>query len=253
MSIEKPYVPSEAEMEKDEEMAAEVQLDLEQEKRYEKLNQEFNNQVDNLIKKGLPSLAGIDKEEFARIFKPLKEKLKELALREFPENHIPFIIVPREKLLPLEKKFSCVTIDGKKTRSDINSYDLSILRGSTDPQTLAYLIVDVETGKEKMIDRILPTQDINDMVSKLKREGRSPLTAEEGVALVLQYPEVLKDHSIDLAGTIYSGPTKMEVVAFLDIDDYFGGTPYLGKYEIRSRDHVKRSNGGVASCNSRVE
>ncbi|MBI2632842.1 MAG: hypothetical protein HYW78_00420, partial [Parcubacteria group bacterium] len=45
-------------------------------------------------------------------------------------------------------------------------------------------------------------------VERFKQEGRSPLTVDEGIALILQYSLILKDHNIDLAGS-----------RILDIDD----------------------------------
>ena len=87
---------------------------VENREQYEKFEQEFNRQIDNLSKKGFPKLAGMDEKKFSTIFEPLKERLKELSSKEFQEGRIPFVVVPREKFLALEKKIPLMELEGKK-------------------------------------------------------------------------------------------------------------------------------------------
>ena len=186
----------------------------EREGRYEELNKEFNRQVENLVNKGFPKLAGMDEEKFVAIFEPLKEHLKELSSKEFKEGRIPFVIVPGEKLLSLEKKIPLMEVDGEKGFTTFNLLKFKTAEGVKIPESTAYLIVDVENGKV-MLDK-----SPNEAVRQFKKEGRFPLTAEEGVALILQRPEILKDHDMDLSG---SYPVASHV-AFLWLS---GGEPEL--------------------------
>ena len=202
---------------------------------HEQLLKEFDRQIDNLAKKGFPKLAGMDEEEFVSIFEPLKEHLKELSSKEFKEGHIPFVIVPRKKLLSLEKEIPLMEVDGKKGFTTLNLSELKTADGVEIPESLAYLVVDVENGKA-MLGRI-PDEAVN----QFKKEGRSPLTAEEGVALILQHPEILKDNCMGLPGS-RRGDDK---VADLWL---FEGEPRL---------HWSWANSslvrwGSASCGSRV-
>ncbi|MDP2667477.1 MAG: DUF5701 family protein, partial [Nitrosopumilaceae archaeon] len=168
---------------------------VENREQYEKFEQEFNRQVENLLKKGLPKLAGMDEKKAASFFEPLKEQLKELSSKEFKEGRIPFVVVPREKLLALEKKIPLMELEGKKGFTTLDLSEFKTAEGVEIPESMAYLVVDVENGKA-MLGRIP-----DEAVKQFKKEGRSPLTAEEGVALVLQHPEILKDHYMDLPGS----------------------------------------------------
>ena len=100
---------------------------------------------------------------------------------------------------------------------------------------MAYLVVDVENGKA-MLGRIP-----DEAVKQFKKEGRSPLTAEEGVAIILQHPEILKVHYMDLPGSRPGGGR----VAFLWLHE---GKPRLN---VHWADNSP-AEWGSASCGSRV-
>ena len=208
---------------------------VENREQYEKFEQEFNRQIENLSKKGFPKLAGMDEKKFAAIFEPLKEHLKELSSKEFKEGRIPFVVVPREKLLALEKEIPLMELDGKKGFTTLNLSELKTADGVEIPESLAYLVIDVENGK------VMLGKSADEAVKQFKKEGRSPMTAEEGVALILQHPEILKDHYMDLPGSRRGD----DEVAHLWLNE---GEPGLG--------WVWASNSvaewGSASCGSRV-
>ena len=207
---------------------------IENREQFEKFEQEFNRQIENLSKKGFPKLAGMDEKKFSTIFEPLKEQLKELSGKQFKEGRIPFVVVPREKLLALEKEIPLVEVDGKKGFTTLNLSELKTADGVEIPESLAYLVVDVENGKA-MLGRIP-----DEAVKQFKKEGRSPLTAEEGVAIILQHPEILKDHYMDLPGSRH-GDDK---VANLWLNE---GKPKLN-WNWANNSNAKW---GSASCGSR--
>ena len=161
----------------------------------EELEGQFEDQVQRFVDLGFPKAAGISEEAFRSRLEPLREKLEELVGREFPAGHIPFIVVPREKLLALEKEIPLMEVYGKKGFTTLNLSELKTADGVEIPESLAYLALDVENGKA-MLGRIP-----DEAVKQFKKEGRSPLTAEEGVAIILQHPEILKDHYMDLPGS----------------------------------------------------
>ncbi|MEK7659441.1 MAG: DUF5701 family protein, partial [Patescibacteria group bacterium] len=202
---------------------------------HEQLLKEFDRQIENLAKKGFPKLAGVDEEEFTAIFEPLKEHLKELSSKEFKEGHIPFVVVPREKLLALEKKIPLMELEGKKGFTTLNLSEFKTAEGVEIPESMAYLVVDVENGKE-MLDK-----SAYEAVKQFKKESRSPLTSEEGVALILQYPEIIKDHHMDLPGSRHGADN----VAYLWLSE---GKPKL----FWSWAYGSGSRLGSASCGSRV-
>ena len=201
----------------------------------EELEGQFEDQVQRFVDLGFPKAAGISEEVFRSRLEPLREKLEELVGREFPAGHIPFIVVPREKLLALKKEIPLMEVDGKKGFTISNLSELKTADGVEIPESLAYLALDVENGKA-MLGRI-PDK----AVKQFKKEGRSPLTAEEGVAVILQHPEILKDHYMDLPGSRRRG----DEVAFLWLDE---GKPKLNWGWASSSD----AKWGSASCGDRI-
>ncbi|MCC7160163.1 hypothetical protein IT399_00320 [Candidatus Nomurabacteria bacterium] len=170
---------------------------IESKKRYERLVIEFDLQVANLIRKGFVKKAKLNVEEFRNILKTLKEKLIELSLLEFPKGQIPFIIVPREKLLSLKEKIELIELQGRKGSTLLDLSKFKTVEYLEIPETLAYLIVDVGisiTTQEETADNA---------ERQLKEDGRSPITIEEGVALALQYPRILEEHNVIFAGSRY--------------------------------------------------
>ena len=208
---------------------------IENREQFEKFEQEFNRQIENLSKKGFPKLAGMDEKKFSTIFEPLKEQLKELSGKEFKEGRIPFVVVPREKLLALEKEIPLMEVGGKKGFTTLNLSELKTADGVEIPESLAYLVVDVENGKA-ILGRIP-----DEAVKQFKKEGRSPLTAEEGVAIILQHPEILKDHYMDLPGS-RRGDGRVADLWLVE------GKPGLS-WSWASSSHAEW---GSASCGSRV-
>jgi len=207
---------------------------VENREQFEKFEREFNRQIDNLSKKGFPKLAGMDEKKFATIFEPLREQLKELSGKEFKEGRIPFVVVIREKLLATKKEIPLMEVDGKKGFTTLNLSELKTANGVEIPESMAYLVVDVENGK------VMLGKSADEAVKQFKKEGRSPLTAEEGVAIILQHPEILKDHYMDLPGSRHGG----DGVANLWL---FEGRPGLGWSWARD----SRAKWGSASCGSR--
>ncbi len=201
---------------------------------YEKLEKEFNRQVDTLVNKGFPVLTNRKEQEFREIFTPLRKHLIRLAREKFPEDHIPFIIVPSEKLLSLEKKIPLVEVEGGKGYTALDLSELKTAGGIEIPESMAYLIVDVENGKAML------GKSPDNVVKRFKKEKRSPLTAEEGVSLILYYPQILEDHNISLPG---SRPNNGVADLWLS-----GGWPNLS----RSSASYSDARWGSASCLRRI-
>jgi len=210
---------------------------VENREQYEKFEQEFSRQIDNLAKKGFPKLAGMDEKKFATIFEPLKERLKELSGKEFKEGRIPFVVVPRDKLLALEKQMPLVELDGKKGYTGIDDVSefFTTAEGVEIPEAMAYLVVDIENGK------VMLGRSADEAVKQFKKEGRSPLTADEGVAIILQHPEILKDHYMDLAASRHGADGVADVWLH-------EGKPKLDWSSSDGSD----AKWGSASCGSRV-
>jgi len=61
----------------------------------EQLNQEFDRQVGNLLKKDYPKSTKVSEETFLKHILPLKEKLPDLIVPELDleKGYLPFVIV----------------------------------------------------------------------------------------------------------------------------------------------------------------
>ena len=141
----------------------------------------------NLLHKGYPQLARLQPEEFACRIAPLKERLRELPPGG-EEGRIHFVIVVTSALVAAHDSVPMVEL-GRKT--GFTGMEPADLEGFTAvdvelPPEPVYLLIDIDTGGGTL--NVTPDEAIKTIV----HEGRSPLTIEEGVALVTQYPDVLR-------------------------------------------------------------
>ncbi|MFA5831491.1 MAG: hypothetical protein WC878_06705 [Candidatus Paceibacterota bacterium] len=152
---------------------------------YERLEKEFYRQIETFLEKEYlkHTSTGMSEDEFLGIFAPLLRKLPELALREFPAGHIPFVVVVGENVVGIEKKLKDKQLDFLQLHSKI-------------PDWPAYFLVDIESGKT--------------------REGE-PLTFEEAVAVLQQVPNFGRGRKIRARGSVYG-----EEVQYYNAYDHYG-------------------------------
>ncbi len=69
-----------------------------------RLRKELDRQVENLLHKGYPRLAGLSEQEFMKHIKPLKARIGSLTLpgKASTNGHIPFVIVIKNDLVSTE-------------------------------------------------------------------------------------------------------------------------------------------------------
>jgi hypothetical protein len=153
--------------------------------------QEFDRQLENLIERGYAGLAGITNEEFRDLIAPLRSRVHELnALPHAPEDgRIAFVIVIKRQLVASSEALSLVTLKSKPgivsmypaTPDDFNPIDeVEIPSGSV------YILAGIDRGKETL--NVTPDQAMVTIIG----QGRSPLTIDEGIAVLTQFPEFLK-------------------------------------------------------------
>lgn len=155
-----------------------------------KYSDEFNRQLDNLFQKGYPKAAGTSKEVFLQHFVPLRDKIINLDLPDvdLEKGTLPFVIVVSNELIDSEKAMSLVEREGKNGVTILRphtSQNFKTIDGVTIPDTAAYLLVDIDRGKDNIN---LPPSEAKKLI---KEDNRSPLTISEGVAIVTQFPEFL--------------------------------------------------------------
>jgi hypothetical protein len=143
----------------------------------------FDRQVETLLVKGYPELAGLDEAAFLEHVAPLEERLADLPART------AFAIVVKSALVPREQAMALVELNGKQGFTSMEEADLerfTSVDGVELPEGAAYLVAGLDTGSATL--NVTPDAALETIVA----EHRSPLTIDEGVALITHHPEVLK-------------------------------------------------------------
>lgn len=165
------------------------------------LDAEFDRQLANLLHKGYAEAAGMTAEAFRAQLAPLKAALQELtpAERLSDEGRVPFVIVVSSEAVAAADAICRVERQQKQGFSVLEADDLERfqpIQGLEIPDGLAYLLIDVETGKATR--NVTP----NEALGQLQAAGRSPLTVAEGIALITHYPELVgKNAGFSLLGS----------------------------------------------------
>lgn len=147
---------------------------------------EFDRQLENLQRLGYPRLGGMAADTFAQLFAGLRERLRELPRIE---SDVPFVLVLDRRLVPAAMSMPLVAQNGRRAVVDMNPTEPGAFEPIAEvqiPDRPAYLVVDVDTGRETL--NVTP----DDALPLITAQGRSPLTIEEGVAVLTQHPDILR-------------------------------------------------------------
>lgn len=161
----------------------------------------FDRQVQALLLRGYPQLAGISTEVFTAHLEPLRGQLDEVAtlVQGIDETHIPFVLVVTRDLVDLSQAVTRVERAEKNALTVLTPDDIAGFQPMADlalPPSPVYLLVDIEPG--------LTTRNVtpDDALRLLQRDGRFPLTLDEGIALVTHYPDIVKkNYGFSLLGS----------------------------------------------------
>jgi hypothetical protein len=162
---------------------------------------EFDRQVGVLLQKGYPKAAGLTATEFMEHVDPLRETLADLADADprIEAGSIPFVIVVKRDLVPGDHAVRLVERRGKPGFSVLDPDDLerfAPVEGLSLPDGSAYLAVDIDTGTDTL--NVTP----DDALRLIETRDRSPLTIDEGIAVITHWPEaVAKNAGFSLPGS----------------------------------------------------
>lgn len=176
------------------------------------MQEEFDQQVQNLLSKEYPNIAGLSKEAFLAYISPLKEKLESIPLKPINTDvgSLPFVIVVTSALVPAEKAMAKVIREEKEgiTKLDpLTPPDFTTIGSITLPNLWAYLLIDIDRGKETL--NVRP----QDALQIIQNENRSPLTIDEGIAIITHYPEFLqKNNCFSLLGSRHTGDQRVPAI-----------------------------------------
>jgi Family of unknown function (DUF5701) len=150
---------------------------------------ELDRQLETLLDLGYPALADVDEPTFRSYVDPLHDLVRDLAPPA--AANIPFLLVVRATTVPTVRAVERFDVRGRKGWTDmhdeIDTYRL--IEGVEVPEGPAYLLADVSTGPETLDVRP------DDALPMIRAAGRTPLTTDEGVALVTQFPEVFAERN----------------------------------------------------------
>lgn len=136
-------------------------------------------------------LAGVDRVRLTSSVEKLRGLLPEVAATGPAEGNLPFVVVVRSTLVPTVAAVERIEVRGKAGWTDM-AVELDGYRpieGVEVPDADAYLLVDVSTGPETL--DVTPA----DALPRITAAGRTPLTIDEGVALLVQHPDVLAERN----------------------------------------------------------
>ncbi|MCB5165367.1 DUF5701 family protein [Streptomyces bambusae] len=166
---------------------------------------EFDRQVQTLVDLGYPELAGLTEAAFRALLGPLRGPVTARAADMQPptEGRVPFLLVVTRALVPLERSVPLTTLAGKKLPGVIERFyapgELERFVNLEElglPDGSVYAVFDVDRGEE--FCDVVPL----DAMAAVQSRGRTPLTIEEGVALVTLHPQSLaKNKCFSLAGS----------------------------------------------------
>jgi hypothetical protein len=147
---------------------------------------ELDRQVRTLLDKDYPALAGLTEHAFVALVEPLRKHLPDLGAAD--PGHIPFVVVVTSALVPTVAAVERFVVGGNAGFTDmaaeIDGY--RPIDGLDLPTGSVYLLVDVDTGADTL--NVPP----NDALPRLVAAGRTPLTVDEGVAVVTHVPDVFR-------------------------------------------------------------
>jgi hypothetical protein len=152
----------------------------------------FARQVDRLVELGYPDLSGLDESSFRELLEPL-----EVPATKVPEqDDVPFVLVVTRELVRPEDAVPLLrlaggskpgVVDRNHAEGDLGSYrPLPELGLDGLGSAKAYLLTGVQRGEE--FCNVRP----EDALPVILGRGRTPLTIDEGVAVVTHAPHLLE-------------------------------------------------------------
>lgn len=164
--------------------------------------QEFARQAQTLVANGYTEAAGLTPSDFRALIAPLEDQVEGLAVEnrglasdpdpDVATGRIPFIIVVKRDLV--DTATALAAIEHKGARGHVNMdpvapEDFPEIDGVDLPADPVYLIAEVDTGRSTL--NVTP----DDALPILAGAGRSPLTIDEGVALLTHHPAILRERN----------------------------------------------------------
>ncbi len=158
------------------------------------LEKEFDQQLETLLEKEYPALLKMTVKKFKQELGLLKSKLAEIPKAEvdLEQGKLPFVIILQSDLLTASETMTRLKFYGKPGVVSMvprEPEDFKTIELVTIPDGFAYLLSDIDRGKVFL--NVTPETALKAIL----QENRSPLTIDEGIAVLMHYPEFLKKNN----------------------------------------------------------
>jgi hypothetical protein len=177
-----------------------------------RLLEEFDRQVENLLAKNYPIAANLTPSDFIKHIEPLRERVVSLVAPEvdLTTGILPFVVVVKSDLVPTDTAMALVAREGKSGITKLFPHiptDFHTITGVHIPTAPVYLLVDIDRGHASL--NVRPS----DAFQAINKSGRSPLTIDEGVAIVTHFPEFLmKNNCFSLLASRHTGDQRVPAI-----------------------------------------
>jgi Family of unknown function (DUF5701) len=157
----------------------------------------LDHQVETLLALGYPGLAGLTDAELVERLRPLREAaatLPDVAGSEVRPGHAALVLVVTRELVDPELTVPTLRLAPRGTRPGVVDRNHGAeglvpyrpIENVRLPDPAAYLLLDVDRGEEFL--GVRPEEAL----PVILRRGRTPLTIEEGIAVVTHAPHLLQ-------------------------------------------------------------
>lgn len=173
---------------------------------------EFDRQLDNLIKLGYPKLAKMGVSDFSKLATPLLSHLSQLTKSEFTLSNgvVPFVLVVSSQLINAKQQMEALSWKNKPGFEKLYPHqadEFTPIKSVALPTAPIYLLINIDRGDEFL--NIRP----EDALKTIGSREQTPLTMEEGIALVTQFPDILiKNHCFSLLGSRVEGNQRVPAI-----------------------------------------
>lgn len=172
----------------------------------------FDRQVQILLQNEYPNIAKMSKTKFLQLVDPIKNVVCDLKVNEVDiiNGYLPFILVVKNDIVPTEYAITKIEKDGKRGLEKLFPLlpnDFKVINTINIPHENVYVLVDIDRGKKYL--NVSP----HNAMKQIIQSQRSPLTIDEGVAVVTQYPEFLmKNNCFSLLASRHTGDKRVPAV-----------------------------------------
>lgn len=154
----------------------------------------FEIQVETLLQRGYATAAGTTERAFRKRLAELIPFVENIRLVpcDCANGHLPFVIVIRKDIVPADAAMSKVVRNGRSghvAMQPVRPDDFAPIESVSVPDGFAYLLVDIDRGGKTL--NVRP----EDALKYIRKKRRSPLTIDEGIAIVIQHPDFLQKNN----------------------------------------------------------